>query len=237
MDFELNKIYYEANRETMARMPDNYVDLVVTSPPYADARKKQYGGIHPDKYIEWFIPIAKDIFRILKPEGSFFLNVGDNTIDGQTHLWTYELPIVLKRELGFCFIDALVWHKKNSPPGSFPNRFKGAWEFVYHFSKQPDIFFNPMAVSMPMQPQSIKRVKREKLSNSRVPKTGSGFTPRQTGTMKILAGNAAGNEAQLLSALPSNVLHLATEYSNKNHSAVFPLSLPMFFIKAFSPDR
>ena len=111
-----NLIHNESNLETMLRMPDNSVNLVMTSPPYAEARKKTYGGIHPDKYIEWFKPIAKEIYRILTSDGSFILNIGDNTIDGETHLYTFELPIVLKKELGFKFIDPLIWHKKTTPP-------------------------------------------------------------------------------------------------------------------------
>ena len=102
---ELNTTYNEENLTTMKRMPDDFVDLVVTSPPYALARTKTYGGIPADEYVDWFRPIAKEIYRVLKPSGSFILNIGDNTIDGETHLYTFDLPIMMKRELGFKFID------------------------------------------------------------------------------------------------------------------------------------
>lgn len=52
------KIYLEDCKEILKNLPDNSVDLIFTSPPYADQRKNTYGGIHPNKYVEWFLPIA-----------------------------------------------------------------------------------------------------------------------------------------------------------------------------------
>ena len=62
-------------KEVMQRLPDSSVDLIFTSPPYADQRKATYGGIHPDRYVEWFIPIAEQLLRVLKPTGTFVLNI------------------------------------------------------------------------------------------------------------------------------------------------------------------
>lgn len=240
-----NTFWNEYNLETMARMDDNSVNLVMTSPPYANARKKTYGGIHPDKYVEWFKPIAREIFRILRPDGSFILNIGDNTIDGETHLYTFELPIVLKREIGFKFVDPLVWHKKNPAPGKFTNRFKDAWEFCYHFTKTLDIKFFPANVSTPTTKESLLRALRQKDGASGESLTGSGFTTA-AGTIKknILArrernnssvvGTIDSNFDGLEMALPSNVLHFSGETTNVGHSAPFPEALPTFFIKAFT---
>ncbi|GAB6080160.1 hypothetical protein JCM10831_11310 [Hydrogenophilus hirschii] len=61
--------------DVLRTLPDNSVDLVFTSPPYADQRKNTYGGIHPDKYVEWFLPISEQLLRVLKPDGTFCLNL------------------------------------------------------------------------------------------------------------------------------------------------------------------
>ena len=84
---ELNKIYNEDCLETMTRLPDNSVDLIFTSPPYADRRKSTYGGVKEEEYIEWFLPIANQIKRILKPTGSFFLNIKPHTHNGERSLY------------------------------------------------------------------------------------------------------------------------------------------------------
>ena len=239
---EVNKIYCESNLETMAKMPDNSVNLVMTSPPYAEARKKTYGGIHPDKYVEWFKPIAKEIYRILTPDGSFILNIGDNTIDGETHLYTFELPIMMKKELGFKFIDPLIWHKKTTPPGRFTNRFKGAWEFCYHFSKNIKVKFNPQAVAQPASEVSKARYLRHKDFHVMKSQTGSGFNnPSKNGRRERNNGSGiAGTNDERLNmleeALPSNVLHLSPETMNVNHPAPYPADLPAFFIKAFTSE-
>lgn len=242
-NFELNKTYNESNLETMSRMPDNFVDLVVTSPPYADARKKMYGGIHPDKFVEWFKPIGQEIYRVLKPTGSFILNIGDNTIDGETHLYTFELPIMLKREVGFKFIDPLIWHKKTSPPGKFKNRFKDGWEFCYHFSKTLDLKFNPYAVAEPSKQVSIDRALRHKDFHEMKSNTGSGFTNPNKNLQRRIRNNGSGfgtNDQRLNDldlALPSNVLYLSGETTNVNHPAPFPEGIPIFFIKAFTDEN
>lgn len=244
---ELNTVYHEMNVDTMARMADNSVDLVMTSPPYAEARKATYGGVCADEYVEWFKPIAKEIYRILKPSGSFILNIGDNTIDGETHLYTFELPIMLKRELGFKFIDPLIWHKKNPAPGKFKNRFKDGWEFCYHFSKTLDLKFNPYAVASQTQQQSLARALRQRDDANGKSLTGSGFTTA-AGTIKKNiekrrernnnsgVGTIDENFTDLEMALPSNVLHLSGETTNVGHPAPYPTEIPAFFIKAFTDE-
>ena len=68
-------IYLGDSAEQLKRIPDNSVDLIITSPPYADQRKNSYGGISVNKYVEWFLPISKELFRVLKPSGTFILNI------------------------------------------------------------------------------------------------------------------------------------------------------------------
>lgn len=238
---EYNVIYNESNLDTMARLADNSIDLVMTSPPYAEARKRTYGGICADEYVEWFKPIAKEIYRILKPTGSFILNIGDNTIDGETHLYTFELPVVLKREIGFKFIDPFIWHKKTTPPGRFMNRFKGAWEFCFHFSKDVRIKFNPKAVAQPANEVSIARYLRHKDTHIMKSQSGSGFNnPSKNGRRERNNESGFGTVDERLNmleeALPSNVLYLSPETMNVGHPAPYPSDLPAFFIKAFTDE-
>jgi DNA modification methylase len=222
-------------------MEPGSVNLIMTSPPYAEARNKTYGGIPPDEYVEWFKPIAKEIYKVLADNGSFILNIGDNTINGETHLYTFELPIMLKREIGFKFIDPFIWHKKTAPPGKYMNRFKDSWEFCYHFAKQINIKFRPQSVAKPAKQVSIERAMRHKDSHKLISNTGSGFTNASKNLQKKIRQNESAfktNDQELSElALPGNVLYLSGETTNVGHSAPFPLGIPEFFIKAFTDEK
>ena len=61
--------------DVLKKYPDNTFDLIMTSPPYADRRKNTYGGIAPEKYVEWFLPRSTQFLRVLKPMGTFILNI------------------------------------------------------------------------------------------------------------------------------------------------------------------
>ena len=67
------EIFLGDSKDELKKLADNSIDLIVTSPPYADQRKGTYGGIHPDKYVEWFFPISEQLLRVLKPTGLLFL--------------------------------------------------------------------------------------------------------------------------------------------------------------------
>lgn len=209
--------------EELKKLPDNSVDLVITSPPYADRRKNTYGGISEDKYVEWFKPIAIEVKRVLKPTGSFFLNIKPHTNKGERSLYVFDLVLMLKRELGFRFTDEFTWTKLGVP-GKYKGRFKNAFEPVYHFTLQTEYTHNPYAVAKKAKEVSLKRYKRKACGES---KNGSGF---------------AGMRKEIISdlALPSNHLHIpqkSNQYTiQKNHSAVFPVELSTFFIKAFSNE-
>ena len=73
-------IYLGDSKDLLKLLPDNSIDLVVTSPPYADQRKNTYGGIRHDKYVEWFLPISEQLLRVLKPTGTFVLNIKEKVV-------------------------------------------------------------------------------------------------------------------------------------------------------------
>ena len=104
-------------REVLKTIADNSVDLVFTSPPYADQRKNTYGGIHPDKYVEWFLPIAVQLLRILKPTGTFVLNIKEKAVNGERSTYVLELILAMRKQ-GWLWTEEFVWHKKIAIPAS-----------------------------------------------------------------------------------------------------------------------
>lgn len=211
------------SREVLRKIPPESVDLIVTSPPYADRRSKVYGGVKPDGYVEWFLPIADELQRVLKPTGSFVLNIKEIVVDGERHTYVIEL-ILAMRKCGWLWTEEYVWHKKNCYPGKWPNRFRDAWERCLHFTKQKKFSMYQEAVMVPMGDWRHSRLKNLSKTdrirdNSHV---NSGFGK------KIL--NWVGRDM----AYPSNVLHMATECGNKSHSATFPVALPAWFIRLFT---
>jgi len=209
----------------MARMPDNFIDIVVTSPPYAERRKSTYGGISENEYVEWFIPIAKELKRIIKPTGSIFINIKPHTTEGERSLYVFDLICALKREVGLLFVEEYCW-TKNAFPGSLKGRFKNAFEPVYHFTKcgPAGITFNPIACGTPIKEESIARTYRKQCG---APANGSGMTGMNTTNIRTLE-----------LARPSNVINVnnvSNQFSAKKlHPATYPEGLVDFFIKSFS---
>lgn len=113
---DINKIYCIDNIAGMSKLKSSTIQLVVTSPPYADMRKYQdFKGIHPDKYVEWFLPIGKEIFRVLNDGGSFVLNINDKVVNGFRHTYVFSLVLELEK-LGFNLWERFFWNKPNPMP-------------------------------------------------------------------------------------------------------------------------
>ncbi len=131
--------------ELLPSLPKDSIDLIVTSPPYADQRKHTYGGIRPDDYVDWFLPISEQLKRVLKPTGSFILNIKERVVNGERHTYVLELIIALRKQ-GWLWTEEYVWHKKNCYPGKWPNRFRDAWERCLHFTRQKEFAMYPWAI-------------------------------------------------------------------------------------------
>lgn len=202
---------------------ENSIDLIITSPPYADQRKSTYGGVHPDKYVDWFLPITAELLRTLNPKGTFMLNIKEKVANGERHTYVMELVLAMKKQ-GWLWTEEFIWHKKNCFPGKWPNRFRDSWERILQFNKRKDFNMYQDEVRVPMGNWAKNRLKNlsetdRQRDNSRV---GSGFGKN--------VSNWVGREL----AYPTNVLTIATESSNKKHSAVFPKELPSWFIRLFT---
>lgn len=89
----------------------------MTSPPYADQRKNTYGGIHPDKYVEWFLPISSELKRVIKPTGSFILNIKERVVNGERHTYVLELILEMRKQ-GWLWTEEYLWHKKTPIQGN-----------------------------------------------------------------------------------------------------------------------
>ena len=131
----VDKIIHGDCEQILKEFPDNSIDLIFTSPPYADQRKKTYGGIKPSQYVNWFLPKAEQFLRVLKPTGTFILDIKERVVNGERHIYVIEL-ILKMREQGWLWTEEFIWHKKNSYPGKWPNRFRDSWERLLQFNKQ-----------------------------------------------------------------------------------------------------
>src|SRR3972149_4288675 len=165
-------------------------DLIVTSPPYADARKKHYDSVHPDKFAEWFLTFNEAFYNTLKPTGSLVINIKDKVVKGVKHRYVWRTIDALCQH-GWYSIEDYIWHKTNPMPGRWPNRLRDGWEYCFHLAKSKRPYFNPEAVRRPIGDWVASRL---------------------------------------------NVLSLALVGKNKGHPAVYPIDLPLFFIKLLCPE-
>ena len=219
-------LYLGDCRKELKKLPDNSVDLIVTSPPYADQRQATYGGITVEEYVKWFLPISKELLRVLKPTGTFILNIKEKVIEGERSTYVMELILEMRKQ-GWLWTEEFIWHKKNCFPGKWSNRFRDAWERLLQFNKEKKFNMYQDAVKVPIGDWAKGRLRNlsetDKIRDNA--KNGSGFGKN--------VSNWVGKET----VYPTNVVHLATECNNKNHSAAFPRELPEWFIKLFTQEN
>lgn len=197
------------------------INVAITSPPYASQRKYDessgFKPIPPDEYVEWYSDVASNIMANLADDGSYFCNIKEHCDDGQRSLYVKDLTLAHVREWGWRFVDEFVWRNtKNGVPGGWPNRFKNAFEPIFHFSVNQTIKFRVDDVCEESNSTFDYSADTKKTS------TGSGF----------VGGEKAGGYKQGM-ARPSNVLEIGAS-GESDHSAAYPVALPEFFIKAFS---
>ena len=209
--------------KVLKRIPSESIDFIFTSPPYADNRKAPYQGKPVKQYVEWFLPITAELNRVLKPDGSFVLNIKERAVDGERQ--TYVLELILEMKLQrWRWVEEYIWHKRNSYPGKWPNRFRDAWERCLHFSKSPNFQMFQEAVMVPMGDWSIPRLKH----------LGRNDFIRHESRVGSGLGRKVANWVERDKAYPTNVIHLATESANQGHSATFPVELAEWFIRLFT---
>ena len=217
------KIIYGDSKEILPTLGE-VADLIVTSPPYADARHKHYDSVHPDKFADWFASFHDAFYNVLKPSGSFVVNIKDKTVDGVRHRFVWKTMEKLC-DLGWYAIDDYVWHKTNPMPGFWPTRLRDGWEYCFHLAKSKKPYMNQNAVKVPMGDWA--EVRLAKLTGKSAERHNS---ENESGFGRDLRKWVGKKEV-----LPSNVVSLPLVGKNHGHPAVFPIGLPAFFIKLLAP--
>jgi DNA modification methylase len=214
-------------RPGLAALPPASVDLFFTSPPYADARA--YQRVHPDDYVEWFLPFAGAMLAAARESGSLILNIKNRVaaqgpLRGQRHPYVYRLVLALQ-DMGWRWVETYIWAKPNAVPGRFGPRTKDSFEYVYHFARGGRPYFDLDAVRVPYRAGAaeIARRKNDRLGRR---STKAGFGRDRTKTY-LLGG-----------ADPGNVVSVPQTYNQHRgvaHTAAMPEGLASFFIRAASP--
>lgn len=202
----------------------NKVDLIVTSPPYADARRKHYDSIHPDEFCNWFASFHKAFYEVLKPKGSLVINIKDKIVNGVRHRYVWNTIMKLS-ELGWYPIDDYVWCKSNPMPGYWPTRLRDGWEYCFHLAKCKNPYINQDAVKVPLGKWA--EVRLTKLTGKSAERHNSENNSGFGRDLRKWVGKKV--------VLPSNVINLPLVGKNLGHPAVFPVGLPGFFVKLLSP--
>jgi len=209
---ETNKIYCENCLDTMKRMPDNFVDLTVTSPPYDNLR--DYNGYSFD-----FESIAKELYRVTKDGGVIVWVISDETINGSESGTSFKQVLFFK-EIGFNIHDTMIWSKPTfTAVGSLSTRYAPTFEYMFILSKGKPKTFNPI---------KDRINKRSGDTKHGTVRQADGTTKQQTSLGKEIA--EFGQRF--------NVWEMSTEQSNTNrtHPAQFPEQLATDHIKSWSNE-
>jgi len=199
------------------------VDLIVTSPPYANARVKHYDSIHPDNFSKWFSSFHQVFWNALKPDGNLVINIKDKVVDGKRHRFVWE-TIAKLSDLGWFCIEDYIWCKTNPMPGYWPTRLRDGWEYCFHLAKCKRPFINQDAVRIPMG----------EWAKTRLQNLGKNDLKRSNSANQSGFGRDISQWVGKDTVLPTNVLNIPLVGKNKGHPAVFPIELPSFFIKLLS---
>lgn len=232
--------YHADSLDLMRSMPAASVDLVVTSPPYALHFKKEYGNVDQDEYVAWFLPFAAEIKRILKPDGSFVLNIGGAWTPGAPvrSLYHYRLLLELCDTIDFHLCQEFFWYNpaKMPAPAEWVNvrriRVKDAVEYIFWLSPTEYPKADNSRVLRPYSKDMLRLIRRgikqtkrpsghnitEKFANDR----GGSIPPNI-----IRCGNNESNSAYI---------NAMKERGRKIHPARFPRELPQFFISMLTDE-
>lgn len=240
--------YLGDSLDLLRALPDSRVNLIVTSPPYALHFKKEYGNKEKNEYIDWFLPFAREIFRVLKDDGSFVLNIGGSYNKGipTRSIYHFKLLIALVEEIGFHLAQECFWYNpaKMPMPAEWVTvrriRVRDSVEYVWWLSKTPWPKASNLTVLKEYSPDMI-RLNRNGVRGTVRP---SGHVIRPSFD-KIHAGGAIPSnvtEAEFPN-LPESMLKMGNNAANddytrlckerglKIHPARFPAALPRFFMK------
>jgi len=216
---DINQIYCGDSLQLLKKLDDNSIDLVITSPPYADLKVYiDNPGILADSYVEWFLPICNEICRVIKPTGSFILNINDKVEDGFRHPYVFDLISEIHKRTELKLFERLFWNKMKGLPNR--SRFGDRVEYLFWFAKEKGFKFNIDEMRTEYSEKSIKRMKKP-LKKRFARREGDGDLE-----YKEWSPNPLG-------ALPTTLISISSESKKiaDNHVAVYPVDLVDYFIK------
>lgn len=220
------EIYYGNSMEVLKSYPDGFFNLIITSPPYADARDKHYDSISPEDYPDFFLSFHEEFWRVLSPHGSFVLNIKDKVVNGQRNRYVWNTIMALNKK-GWISVDDYIWHKPNAMPGYWPNRLRDEWEYCFHLTKNKKFYMYQDAVKKPIGGWAKKRL--QKLNGK--------STDRHNSENQSGFGRDLRNWVAKEYVLPGNAVSVPLVGKNMGHPAVYPVGLPEFFIKLFTKEN
>jgi DNA modification methylase len=232
---ERGQLFCADSLEILRSLPSDSVDLVITSPPYALHFKKEYGNANQQDYVQWLLPFAKEIKRVIKPSGSFVLNIGGAWQPGAPtrSLYHYRMLLALVDDVGFDLAQEFFWYNpaKMPAPAEWVNvrriRVKDSVEYVFWLVKDPMAKADNRRVLQPYSEDMRRLIKR-----------GIKQTVRPSG--HVINGSFATDQG---GSIPPNLIQCGNNESNsqyiknsklsgsKVHPARFPAELPRFFIE------
>lgn len=242
--------YLSDSRDTLRALPDGSVNLVFTSPPYALHFKKEYGNASKAEYVDWFLPFAKEIYRVLADDGSFVLNIGGSWNPGTPtrSLYHYKLMIALVEEIGFHLAQECYWYNpaKMPVPAEWVTvrrvRIKDSVEHVWWLSKNPFPKADNRKVLRPYSADMLRLARKgvkttvrpsgHNITSSFDKIESGGSIPsnvfeEQFANEMIIAGNNSANDPYT---------KRCKESGTKIHPARFPATLPEFFVNLLTDE-
>jgi site-specific DNA-methyltransferase (cytosine-N4-specific) len=223
--------------DLISHLPDETVNLIMTSPPFALVRKKEYGNVTAAEYVEWFKPFADQFFRVLKPDGSLVIHIGGSWNKGLPTRSLYQYQLLLELSKTFSLAQEFFWHNPSKLPSPAEwvtvrrIRVKDSVEHVWWLSKTP-------------YPKADNRKILKTYSDSMLDLLKNGYKAKLRPSGHDISDNFQYDRG---GAIPPNMLSIANTESNsyylracraaniKPHPARYPAKLPEFFI-AFLTD-
>jgi len=232
------KAYVGDALKLIKKIPDNSINLIMTSPPYGLRKKKEYGNSDPEEYVNWFMPFAHEFYRVLKPDGSFVLNIGGGWEKGKPTRSLYQFQLLLELCKKFSLAEEFIWNK----PASLPTpaewvtirriRVKDSIEYIWWLSKTPHPKADNRKVLQPYS-DSMKRLLKKGYKAKLRPsghKISEKFKTDNKGSIPPNFLEFSNTESN------SHYLRMCKQHKIKPHPARFPKKLPDFFIK-FLTDK
>ena len=236
----LGATYLHDSRQLLPGIPDESVNLIVTSPPYALHFKKEYGNADKEDYVEWFRPFAEQMRRILTDDGSFVLNIGGSYNPGAPtrSLYHFKVLLMLCEEIGFHLAQECFWFNpaKLPSPAEWVNvrrmRIKDSVEYIWWFSKSPFPKADNRRV-LQVYSDDMTRLLTRGYRAKRRPSghtITSKFNKNHGGSIAPNVINVGNNESN------SEYLRACELAGYQPHPARFPSALPDFFIRMLTDE-